>query len=797
MPNLKFATALPASRGGLPRFTSLFSTMPGLVLWLMFSVLLSAASAQDEPAGVDNGNYHYQGSLELGYRAVNSNGSQPVFDTFVNQHQGPRLLDQTLNMRSLDHDGMLFDNLFLSSFGWGGDPENASRLRISKNKWYNFNMTFRRDRNFWDYNDLANLLNAPNPYIQVNDSPHEFETVRRMYNYNLILRPESAVRFRLGYSRNDNAGPAFSTVHEGTEALLSQNTRNLLDAYQAGVDIKLLPRTSISYDQFLQYYKGDSSWTDNSLLFQLSNGSPVDAGIDYNAAAGQPCSNIPLPIFTAGTPPVLRANCSAIQAYSRVAPMRVSYPTEQLSLQSSYFRRVDISARGSYSSATDTANNYNETFLGLGRNNLRGSDTTGFANARRVIANVDLATTIHLTDHLRLVDTFRFSNFRIPGTSDLSALSLFPGKSPATLLLPVLPYNAATCNPATGAGCPAHTASSAADISATDVGRFLGQDSKYNTFELEYDLNRHYGASVGYRFGRRTIGTGLISSIAETFYPSNARRGDCAVPNGTVGANGVCTYAAPTANTSNSLQINENSGLFGLWAHPTDHLRANFDMELFTADNSPTRISPRNLQHYKTRINYKPRKWMSFSGTVNILESRNNASDVMHREHNRNYGFTADLNPKPRFGFEAGYNYDDIYSTTNICYVLTATPPANSTLCSSGTPYISADSLYVNKVNFGYASIMYKPIPRATWNLGYTLTSSSGFTPLLANPGTTTSLGFNYHKPTAGLDVNLVKGLTWRTVWGYYDYNEKYLATPLPPRDFQANTATLSLRYDF
>jgi hypothetical protein len=793
MQNHLFASAPKVGHSGLPARIS-----RELALLFVLSLLVAVAAAQDEPQGVDNGNYHYQGSFELGYRAVGINGSQPVYDTFVNQQQGPRLLDQTLNMRSLNHDGALFDNLFLSSFGWGGDPENASRLRMSKNKWYNFNMTFRRDRNFWDYNDLANPLNPPNPFIQVNDSPHEMETVRRMYNYNLILRPQSAVRFRLGFSRNDNEGPAFSTIHEGTDTMLFQNTRTLLDGYQVGVDVKVIPRTNISYDQFLQYYKGDTSWNDNNLRFQLSNGSPVDAGIDYNAAAGQPCSNTPLPIFTAGTPPVLRATCSALQAYSRFAPLRVSYPTEQLTLQSSYFRRVDISARGSYSSADDTANNYDETFLGLGRNNLRGSDITGSAGTRRVVANIDLATTIHLTDHLRLVDTFRFSNFRIPGTSDLSALSLFPGASPATLLLPIVPYNAATCNAVTGVGCPAHSASSAADISATTIAPFLGQDSKYNTFELEYDFDHHYGASVGYRFGHRTIGEGLISSIAETFYPNNALRGDCAATNGgTVNANGVCTFSGQTANTANSQTVNEDSALFGFWAHPTEHLRANFDVELFSADNSPTRISPRNLQHYKTRVNYKPKNWMSFSGTVNILESRNNVTEVMHREHNRNYGFTADLNPKPRFGFEFGYNYDDIYSTTNICYVLTSTPPANSTLCTEGTPFISADSLYINKVNFGYGNIMFKPVPRVTWNLGYSLTSSSGLTPLLASPGTTTSLGFNYHKPTASLDVNLAKGLIWRTAWGYYDYNEKYLSAPLPARDFQANTATLSLRYEF
>jgi hypothetical protein len=46
--------------------------------------------------------------------------------------------------------------------------------------------------------------------------------------------------------------------------------------------------------------------------------------------------------------------------------------------------------------------------------------------------------------------------------------------------------------------------------------------------------------------------------------------------------------------------------------------------------------------------------------------------------------------------------------------------------------------------------------------------------------------------------VDLVKGLTWRTSWGYYGYNEK-----TPPdlftaaRDFRGNLASFSLRYSF
>src|SRR5439155_6262936 len=120
----------------------------------------------------------------------------------------------------------------------------------------------------------------------------------------------------------------------------------------------------------------------------------------------------------------------------------------------------------------------------------------------------------------------------------------------------------------------------------------------------------------------------------------------------------------------------------------------------------------------------------------------------------------------------------------------TSTPPANSTLCGSGAPYFSAVSLYRDRVHFAYATFMFKPVPRVTANLGYNLTSSSGDTPILANPAMLTSLGFNYHKPAAGVDLNLAKGFTWRSEWGYYDYNEKYSSFPLSPRDFQSNAAT-------
>ena len=62
-------------------------------------------------------------------------------------------------MRSINHQGIFFDNLSFSNFGYGGDPNDVSRLRIEKNKWYDFRAMFRRDKNFWNYDLLANPLN--------------------------------------------------------------------------------------------------------------------------------------------------------------------------------------------------------------------------------------------------------------------------------------------------------------------------------------------------------------------------------------------------------------------------------------------------------------------------------------------------------------------------------------------------------------------------------------------------------------------------------------------------------------
>ncbi len=99
---------------------------PCCFLWRCGGVVSAAA----EEEGIDSGNYNIKQSVEFGYRFTNFTGNQATYDTFLNLQQGPRLMDMTLEMRSLNHQGLVFDRLYLSNFGYGGDPNNVSRLRI-------------------------------------------------------------------------------------------------------------------------------------------------------------------------------------------------------------------------------------------------------------------------------------------------------------------------------------------------------------------------------------------------------------------------------------------------------------------------------------------------------------------------------------------------------------------------------------------------------------------------------------------------------------------------------------------
>jgi hypothetical protein len=793
--------------------------------FLLTMTLLSGEPARaqdDEQKGIDQGNYNIKQSIEFGGRFTSVGGDTPTYDTFVNLQQGARLLGFTVQMDSLNHHGDPFDRLYFSNFGYGGDPNDVSRLRVSKNKWYDFDALFRRDENYSNYSLLANPLNPTTPFTNgptgyglpactscvLGNSPHLFNTRRRMNDYNLLLLPQSRVRVRLGYSRNVNAGPSFTTIHQGTEQLLFQDVKDTVNAYHIGVDFKVLPRTNISYDEIFSYYKGDTGQTDNNQNLVLANGTPVDLGVSFNAGANQPCGGT----FLGGG--VVNPTCSAYINYLRHGRTRTNSPTEQLSMQSNYFRSWDLSAKASYTAGDMKVSDWIETLTGReARTNLYDQTNSGPAFGRHVAATADFGATWHITDKLSFVDSFHFSNWHNPMEFDNSGCSYFsPGlltapnafTAPAALPLSVACTPPANANP----GTPVHNASSAPDISFGVSSRFLKQDEKTNLSELEYQFSSKLGVRGGFRYRHRSIDDNDFETINEVFFPSNANRGDCALAGGVLpdgctslgGGEFAFATPGPTASPSETL-INEYSGLLGIWARPVNHLKVSFDTELMSADNSFTRISPRQTQEYRLRATYKPVEQVNVSGSITIWEGRNNVSDVNNLQHNRVYAFSAGLQPTEKVGLELGYDYNDVYSQILVCFTSSAvvTGPT-SVACTGVAGLVQQLSVYTNKSNFGYFDASWTPFRRLTARLGANLTGTTGSVLIISPNAPSGPLDSTYYQPFGGIDYRVAKGWTGRVYWGYYDYHEdesNVVQDVFAPRNFRANLVTLSLRYAF
>ncbi|MGC1485906.1 MAG: hypothetical protein WA789_19100 [Candidatus Acidiferrum sp.] len=804
------------------------------------------AQEYEEQKGIDQGNYNIKQSIEFGGRFTSISGDTQAYDTFVNLQQGARLLGFTTEMNSLDHHGTFFDRFYFSNFGYGGDPNQVSRLRIAKNKWYKFDALFRKDENFWDYSLLANPLNPTAPFANgpagyggvvctacvLDFSPHNMNTRRKMGNYNLIIRPESAVRFRMGYSSNSNDGPGFTTIHQGTEQFLLANVSTNVNTYRLGMDIKLLPRTNISYDQIWAYYKSDTGIGDYTQPFQVSPTLNVDLGVSFNAGASQPCGGT----FLASG--FVNSTCSAYtDGYLDHGRTRTNTPTEQLSLQSNYWQNWDLTARVSYSSGEMNVYDYNQTVAGReSRTNLSNQYNTGPVFGRRVAAVADLGATWHITEKLSFNETFHYSNWHSPAEFDASSCSFFsPNLNTTVNYFTPTASVPLTCVPPLGAvaGTVVHSASSAADLSNVIDSNFLKQEEKTDLVEFDYHFSRKFGARIGFRYRNRYISDNFYEALDYLYYPgpnaATAARGSCAIVNTGLPVSQANLPGGCTLNTDNSIAfvsntgfapagaavppINEYSGLFGLWARPNQKWDIRFDTEIFSADGTFTRISPKESQQYRVRAKYEVTSWLNLNGNALIWESRNNQFQQGDLQHNRAYGVSAILQPNDKIGVEIGYDYNGVFSQVLICYISVAAGQNGPGIqaCPNVAGLVQQLSTYTNNSNYGFFDITYKLVHRLTVHLGANLTGTSGsqlrLDPQELIPNQVNgSLNSKWLHPFGGFEYKFTKEWTGKASWDYYGYHEdptfgtaggEAVQDIYAPRNFRGNLYTLSIRYAF
>ena len=795
--------------------------------------LAYAAFAQqiDDEKGIDQGNYNIKQSIEFGGRFTSVVGDEQTYDTMVNLQQGPRLLNFTTQMTSLDPRGTLVDRFYFSNFGYGGDPNVVSVIRVSKYKWYSFDGMFRHDENFWDYSLLANpfnpnapVANAPSNFTPIFNnpanlrnttivgiSPHYFNTRRNLQNYGLTILPDSKIRFRIGYNAYTNTGPSYSAIHQGTEQYLFQNFSSGMNQYRLGVDFRFLPKTTISYDQTWSYYRTDPGQTDINQQFSVGSGSPpVDLGVSWNPPS-QPCS----PTFQPGS--IVNPACSAYYNFSNYPRTRLEAPTEQISVQSNFIPAIQFSGRFTYTGGN--FNNSSDQNAWAGRDSRPGLadySQSGPMLGRQVSSNADFGVTWQITKEFSLVDSFHYGTWLEPAQWTASECSYFSTSLivPPNLFAPTATLPVTTCAaPANGvAGIPVHGSSSGPDVLLNLDSNFLKNQITSNLIEGQVQISPKAGAYFGYRYDHRVIADNFFNFQDAIYYPNNAARGNCALvagvlPDGcTLNADGSITYVTPddVYGPPGITDININTAVLGLWLKPAKPLTFNVDAEFGTADNTFTRLSPQDTQQVRVRATYKPSAWLNLTGYFQTTNGQNNILEVNGNQHNRAAGVTFSLSPTEKFSAQLGYNYNNIYSSLFVCFTSSAAQPGLSA-CPGVPGLVQELSPYSSTVNTGFIDFLWFPMKRLTLEVGANLSGVSG-SQVNLNPQSAIAtaplgpLNSEWYQPYGVISYQFAKHWIGRARYDYYAYHEDSDGSYqdiYAPRNFHANLITLSVRYAF
>ena len=745
------------------------------------------ATAAPQP-GVENG-YLVHHTAELGGHVVGKSGSGAMYDTLVNIQSGPRVLGQSLTLRAVPGTKhVFFDSLSAFSNGFGGDPINFAKLDFSKGKLYEFSGTFRRNRQYFDYDLLANpsIPSISVPYglaagvptggsfqwQQVNQSPVMFNTVRRMTDTNVTIFPLSKVSFRAGYSQNIFQGPTLSPggydIGKNT-LLLQEYQRNSTDDFTAGIDWKPFQQTKLTFEEFVDHYKGDTystvapsafnaqeadgtrvalgNWDATASPYTSSSCNTASMGAAYTSATTYTIFSAPQ---TPGGLPIVNPACAVITSYLRLTPTRTIYPTEVLRFQSSSIKNISTNGDFRYSVSNTNMPNYYENYQGL-NGTIRSATNSGSGSAQRRVVALDYGLTWDVTKTITLSDQVSFSNVHQPGSVTSSEV---------TLNTPALATGNATIN----YSGPLTTASIATEIHGNSTGTplygFFGQKSVTNNATVGWEPSGRAQFALTYRYQTHTI----------------TRTGPAASP------------------VSYTLGIDEQGGIINAALRPTTNLRVNGTIEVLYNNNALNALEARQTRHYRVHTVYTPRPWATVSGAFNDLERHNNtnntgtasaAGPLQHEDYTRSGSVGLSVAPNEHYSFDVNYAYTDVYISTNACYDAGATAALPGAASPSGTACPGTLVRGQTYYEFGpvkdfadapthYASFgaTYTPKKAIKTGAGYRI-SSVGGNQFFANAQQVNgSLQSSYQTPYANIAWTVHPGWIWRAEYNYYSYGE-------------------------
>lgn len=751
--------------------------------------------------------YSVHQSVDLGGHIHGMTGSNAMYDTLVNIHSGPRMLGQTFVMHALPtNKHSLVDSLAAFSSGFGGDPVNFASLTFYKGKLFEFSGTFRRDRQYFDYDLLANpnLVGGSIPigpsdsptgslaWPQVNQSPFLFNTVRRITSTNLTIHPLSKVSYRAGYTQNVFEGPSLSpsgyTIFK-YNALLQEYQRNSTDDFMGALDWKPVEGTKLTFEEQIDHYKGDSFYrlNPNGFIVQEADGTPVDLGnwdsqTPYGIGACNTTSmgsaytdKTHYTIFSApntpGGMPIINPACNVVSSYMRSQPTRVIFPTEILRFQSSSIKNIAMNGDVRYTLANMNLPGYYENVTGLDGTMLSAT-IKGASRGHRAVVAGDFGLVWQASPTVSLAEQISYSSTQQPGLWALSsATSLNTPKDTST----------STGNQTINYSGPLTLGSFTLPhgVNTTPTQGYFGQEFITNNLTASWDATPRLNVAFTYRFKYHKIGegvphTGVVDQTTDPFH-------------GTV-------------------TINENGGILNVNVRPATNWEISGSAEVLYADNAFTPLTPRQTRHYRVHTIYRPKPWASISGAFNDRERHNNTynnqADVAsgaaeyimpidHVDHSRVASIGVSLFPNEHFGLDMNYAFSDVYTATNICYTSGAAGPSfpgAATLTASGAPNICpgvfargstttlvdwiARDFMDAPTNSGSVALTASPNKNFRYGFGYQVSSVVGSQFFNDARGVNGSLNSIYYTPFANVAYTIRPGLTWNAEYRHYGYGE-------------------------
>ena len=327
--------------------------------------------------GENTGNYNITQSFEIGYRWSLVGGDLGEYRSDVNYRNGLRLLGSNFTMNSKDGHGHYFDSITLNTLGLGNDPYQSASLRIEKNRLYRYDL-------LWRLNDYYN------PGLTVAGGLHLMDTIRRTQDHDLTLLPQSHIRFRVGYSRDTQTGPALSTAQEfdanGSGLPVFSNVRRQWNEYRLGADVDFAGFKFTVLRRW-DFFKDDTPFS--------SFGAPG-----------------------AGTP----ADQTVLQTFQRSEPVHGRNPGWLGNLFTSR-KRWALNARINYTSGkNDFA--LNESAIGTGRfGGAASRQIAVMGNADRPMLMGELNISLFPTKNLTIVNNTSVSSLRITGPSSYTEIN--------------------------------------------------------------------------------------------------------------------------------------------------------------------------------------------------------------------------------------------------------------------------------------------------------------------------------------------------------------------------------------